>query len=108
MQSQVRWRNLEPTPSLTVRVVHKLRRLERMAGAEANAVVTLSGGVSHIPAAASEAELVLSGPDLSARGHATASTPLAALDAVLDLIERQLVKARQRPRRKRGRKAAAL
>lgn len=107
MQSQVKWRNLEPTPSLALRVTHKLRRLERMAGAEANAVVTLSGGVSHVPEAASQADLVLSGPDLSARGHATASTPLAALDAVLDRIERQLVKARQRPRRIRGRKAGA-
>ena len=106
MQSQVKWRNLNPTASLMRQVTHKLRRLERMAGAEASATVTLSGGMSHVPDAAIQAELVLSGPDLSARGHATASTPLAALDAVLDRIERQLVKARQRPRRNRGGKAA--
>jgi putative sigma-54 modulation protein len=108
MKTVVRWRNYEPSAALGARVTRKVKRLDRMAGEETEATVTIIGGASRLAAVATEAELVLAGPDRTVRSRAAGATPLAALDAVLDRVERQMVQTRERARPGRDKPATPL
>lgn len=63
----------------------------------------LIGHASHAAAESHVAEVTLVSNGTVVRSTSPGSTPLAALDAVLDKLERQMVRSKERPRRVRER-----
>jgi putative sigma-54 modulation protein len=60
---------------------------------------------SHSSNAAYVAEVTLRNNGAVLRSHASGASPMAALDVVIDKIERQIVRTKERPRSVRGRAA---
>ena len=108
MKTTVKARNLDLDPRTRARIADKLRRLDRLAHPDAEAAVELIANASHAADASHVAAVALIDDRGVVRSAAAASTPLAAIDAVLDKIERQIVKARERSRPPRGHPAAVL
>ncbi len=105
MKTSVKARNLELTDRLRATIERKLRRLDRISHPDAEATVELITNASHAAASRNVAEVTLvSGTDV-VRSVSSGSTPVAALDLVLDKLERQVVRAKRRPRRVRERAA---
>jgi putative sigma-54 modulation protein len=98
-------RHVELTGDLRAEIERKLRRLDRVAHPEAEARVELIGHASHASAESHVAEVTLVSNGTVVRSTSPGATPLAALDAVLDKLERQMVRSKQRPRRSRERSA---
>jgi putative sigma-54 modulation protein len=96
-------RNLELTEKLRSEIEHKLKRLDRIAHPEAEASVELIGKASHASEAAHVAEVTFVSNGHVLRSTAAGPTPLAAIDTVLDRLERQAVRAKERPRSVRAR-----
>jgi putative sigma-54 modulation protein len=96
-------RNLELTQTLRTEIERKLTRLDRIAHEDAEANVELIANASHASESAHVAEvtLVMNGHVL--RSSAAGPTPIAAIDTVLDRLERQAVRAKERPRSVRDR-----
>jgi putative sigma-54 modulation protein len=96
-------RNLELTQTLRTEIERKLTRLDRIAheGAEAN--VELIANASHASESAHVAEVTLVTNGHVLRSSASGPTPIAAIDTVLDRLERQAVRAKERPRSVRDR-----
>ena len=96
---------MELTGDLRNEIERKLRRLDRIAHPEAEASVELIGHASHATGESHVAEVTLVSKGTVLRSTSPGSTPLAALDAVLDKLERQMVRSKERPRRVRERSA---
>jgi len=105
LKTSVKARNLELSDRLRATIERKLQRLDRISHPEAEATVELIANASHSADASHVAEVTLvSGADV-VRSVSSGKTPVAALDTVLDKLERQVVRAKTRPRRVRERAA---
>jgi len=98
-------RNLELTDRLRGQVERKLQRLDRITHQDAEAEVELIVKASHATDTASVAEVTLLNNGTVLRSSAAGATPIAALDVVLDKLERQVVRVKERPRSVRERRA---
>jgi putative sigma-54 modulation protein len=94
----VRGKNVEVPERVRDYAERKFRRLERMLDDRSDAVVELSNEQHRSAADAHIAEvtLVINGQTL--RSHATGASYQAALDEVVDKVERRTVDYRQKPR----------
>jgi len=96
-------RNLELTQTLRTEIERKLTRLDRIAHEDAEANVELIANASHASESAHVAEVTLVTNGHVLRSSASGPTPIAAIDTVLDRLERQAVRAKERPRSVRDR-----
>jgi putative sigma-54 modulation protein len=96
-------RNLELSDRLRAEIDRKLGRLDRVAHADTEASVELIGHASHSAEEANVAEVTLRLNGSVLRSTGFGATPMVAFDSVLDKLERQLVRAKQRPRSVRER-----
>jgi putative sigma-54 modulation protein len=96
-------RHLDLTATLRSDIERKLRRLDRVAHPDAEARVELIGNASHSTDESHVAEVTLVSNGMVVRSTSPGPTPLAAVDAVLDKLERQMVRSKKRPRRVRER-----
>jgi len=96
-------RNLELTDRLRSEIERKLRRLDRMLHPEAEASVELIARASHSTESANVAEVTLVSNGHVLRSTSAGATPMAAFDVVLDKLERQVVRSKERPRSVRER-----
>ena len=103
MKTNLTARNLELTDRLRGEIEHKLKRLDRIAHRDAEANVELIAKASHASESAHVAEVTLVSNGHVLRSTASGPTPLAAIDTVLDRLERQAVRAKERPRSVRDR-----
>ena len=92
-------RNLELSDRLRTQIDRKLRRLDRVAHPDAEATVELIANASRANDAAHVAEVTLVSNGTVVRSVSAGATPIAALDTLLDKIERQVVRAKEKPRR---------
>jgi putative sigma-54 modulation protein len=105
MRTTVKARNFELTDLLRSQIERKLRRLDRIAHADAEANVELITHASRASETANSAEVTLVSNGSLMRSAATGPTMIAALDGLIDKLERQVVRARERPRSVRERRA---
>jgi putative sigma-54 modulation protein len=103
VKTSVMARNLELTDRLRDEIDHKLRRLDRTTHDDAEARVELIANASHATNSANVAEVTLQNNGTVLHSRAAAATPIAALDIVLDKLERQIVRTKERPRSVRER-----
>jgi putative sigma-54 modulation protein len=104
MRTTVKARNFELTDLLRSQIDRKLRRLERIAHADAEAKLELITHASRVAETANTAEVTLVSNGSLVRSVASGPTMIAALDGLIDKLERQVVRARQRPRSVRERR----
>jgi putative sigma-54 modulation protein len=107
MKTTVKARNVELSGRLRSQIDRKLRRLDRIAHADAEASVELIANASRAAETANVAEVTLVSNGNVLRSAASGPTLIAALDRLIDKLERQLIRARERPRSVRGRHAGA-
>lgn len=104
MKTNLKARNLDLSDRLRNQVERKLRRLERITHPMAEAEVELIANASHANDAAQVAEVTLLNNGQVLRSSAAGATPIAAFDIVVDKLERQLVRTKERPRSVRERR----
>lgn len=107
MKTNVKARNLELSPRMKADIERKLRRLDRVSHPEAEATVELIANASRANDQSHVAEVTLVNDGTVMRSASAGSNPLAAIDALLDKLERQVVRNKERPRSGRGRTADA-
>jgi putative sigma-54 modulation protein len=90
-------RNLELDDRLRGQIERKLRRLDRVTHELAEADVELIGHASHSSDSAQVAEVTLRNNGDVLRSTASGATPMAALDVVIDKLERQVVRTKEKP-----------
>lgn len=105
MKTTLTARHLDLTDALRADIERKMHRLERVLHEDAEASVELIGGASHAAHEAHVAEVTIVSKGAVVRSTAPGVSPLAALDAVLDKLERQIVRAKERRRGVRDRAA---
>jgi len=105
VKTSVKARNLELSERLRATIERKLQRLDRISHPEAEATVELIANASHSADASHVAEVTLVSGSNVVRSVSSGPTPVAAIDTVLDKLERQVVRAKTRPRRVRERAA---
>ena len=105
MKTNLTARNLELSDLLREQIEHKLQRLDRITHDLAEADVELIAKASHAADSAQVAEVTLRNNGDVLRSTAAGSTPMAALDIVVDRLERQVVRHKERPRSVRERHA---
>lgn len=103
MKTNLTARNLELDDQLRSQIERKLHRLDRITHAEAEADVELIAHASRAADSAQVAEVTIRNNGDVLRSTASGATSIAALDIVLDKLERQLVRSKQRPRSVRER-----
>jgi len=99
VRTTLKARNLELSERLRTQIDRKLRRLDRIAHADAEATVELIANASRANDASHVAEVTLVTNGSVMRSVSAGATPIAALDTLLDKLERQMVKAKEKPRR---------
>ncbi len=105
MKTSVKARNMELSDKLRATIERKMRRLDRISHPDAEATVELITNASHAADERNVAEVtIVSGSDV-VRSVSAGATPVAALDLVLDKLERQVIRAKTRPRSTRERMA---
>ena len=97
MKTNVTARNLELNDRLRSRVERKLSRLNRITHPQAEADVELIINASHSNDSSQVAEVTLRNNGDVLRSTAAGATMIAALDVVLDKLERQLVRTKEKP-----------
>ena len=107
MKTTVTARHFELTDRLRAEIERKLHRLDRIAHPAAWANVELIAHASHATDGSHVAEVSFDNNGSVVRSSSSGATPLAALDAVVDKLERQVVRTKKRPRRVRERAAVA-
>ena len=107
MKTTVKARNVELSGRLRSQIERKLRRLDRIADDEAEASLELTANASRVIETANVAEVTLLSHGSVLRSASSGPTLIAAVDRLLDKLERQLIRARERPRSVRGRHASA-
>lgn len=105
MKTNLTARNLDLTDRLRSQVERKLGRLDRIAHPEAEVEVELKANASHANDSAQVAQVLLHNNGQVLRSSASGATPIAALDIVVDKLERQLVRTKERPGSVRKRRA---
>jgi len=105
MRTIVKARNFEMTDRLRGQIERKLQRLERIAHPDAQASVELIAHSSRASESANTAEVTLVSNGSVVRSVAAGPTLLAALNGLIDKLERQVVRARERPRSVRERRS---
>jgi putative sigma-54 modulation protein len=103
MRTTVNSRNLELTDALRGQIDRKLRRLERITHPDADATIELFVHASRAAETSHVAEVSLVNNGSVIRSVGAGSTMSAALDNLVDRLERQVVRARERPRSVRDR-----
>ena len=103
MKTTVNARNLELTEDTRAQIDRKLRRLDRVAHPDAEATVELIAHASHAIDASHVAEVTLLSNGSVIRSASSGPNPIAAIDTLLDKLERQVVRSKTRPRRVRER-----
>ena len=98
MKTIVRGKNVEVPDRVRDYAERKLRRLERMLDDRSDAVVELSNEQHRSAADAHIAEVTLVIDGQILRSHAAGASYQAALDEVVDKVERQTVDHREKPR----------
>ncbi|MGH2445708.1 MAG: ribosome hibernation-promoting factor, HPF/YfiA family [Candidatus Limnocylindria bacterium] len=97
MKANLTARNLELTDRLRSQIERKLQRLDRITHDTAEADVELIARASHAADSAQVAEVTLRNNGDVLRSTGSGSTPIAALDIVLDKLERQVVRMKEKP-----------
>ncbi len=105
MRTSVKARNLEISDRLRSQIDRKLRRIERIAAADAEVDLELIANASHVNDASHLATVTFAANGAVLRSTASGANPISALDALFDKLERQVIRARQRPRSVRERHA---
>ena len=105
MKTTLHARHLELDERLKAQIERKLQRLDRVADPPAHATVELTAKASRAADAAHVAEITLVTNGATMRSTSSAATPMAAVDAVIDKLERQVIRAKERLRS--ARRAAA-
>ena len=103
MKTTVKARNLELSERTREQIDRKLRRLDRVAHPDAEATVELIAHASHAAAESHVAEVTLHSNGSIVRSVSAGPTPLAAIDSLLDKLERQVVRTKTRLRSVRER-----
>ncbi len=98
MRTIVKGKNIEVPDRVRRYTERKLGRLERMLDDRSDAIVEFSNEQHRSAADAHIAEVTLVIDGQTLRSHAAGSTYQAALDVVLDKVERQTVDFREKPR----------
>ena len=98
MKTIVRGKNVEVPDRVREYAERKLRRLERMLDDRSDAVVELSNEQHRSAADAHIAEVTLVIDGQTIRGHAVGSSYQAALDSLVDKVERRTVDYLEKPR----------
>jgi putative sigma-54 modulation protein len=94
----VRGKNVEVPDRVRAYAERKLRRLERMLDDRSDAIVELSNEQHRSAADAHIAEVTLVIDGQTLRSHAAGASYQAALDIVVDKVERRAVDHREKPR----------
>ncbi len=97
MKTNLKARNLDLSHRLRNQVERKLRRLDRITHELAEADVELIANASHANDSAQVAEITLRNNGDVLRSTAAGATSIAALDVVVDKLERQLVRSKEKP-----------
>lgn len=97
MKTNLTARNLELTNRLRTDIERKLRRLDRITHDLAEADVELIANASHANDSSQVAEVTLRNNGSVLRSSAAGATPIAALDLVVDKLERQVVRMKEKP-----------
>ena len=97
MKTNLKARNQELSQRLRSQIERKLRRLDRITHDMAEADVELIANASHATDSAQIAEVTLRNNGDVLRSTASGATPIAALDVVIDKLERQVVRTKERP-----------
>ena len=108
MRTTVNSRNLELTDELRAQIDRKLHRLERITHPDADATVELIVHASRAAETSHVAEVSLVNNGTVIRSVGTGPSMSAALDSLVDRLERQVVRARERPRSVRDRAEEGL
>ena len=108
MRTTVNSRNLELTDALRAQIDRKLHRLERITHPDADATVELIVHASRAAETSHVAEVSLVNNGTVIRSVGTGPSMTAALDNLVDRLERQVVRARERPRSVRDRAEGEL
>jgi putative sigma-54 modulation protein len=98
VRTTLKARNLELSERLRTQIDRKLRRLDRVAHPDAEATLELIANASRANDASHVAEVTLVTNGSVMRSVSAGANPIAALDTLLDKLERQLVKAKEKPR----------
>lgn len=99
MRTTLKARNLELSDRLRTQIDRKLQRLDRVAHPDAEATVELIANASRANDASHVAEVTLVSNGTVVRSVSAGATPMAAIDTLLDKLERQVVRAKEKPRR---------
>jgi putative sigma-54 modulation protein len=99
VRTTLKARNLELSDRLRAQIDRKLRRLDRVAHPDAEATVELIANASRANDASHVAEVTLVSNGSVVRSVSAGATPIAAIDTLLDKLERQIVRAKEKPRR---------
>jgi putative sigma-54 modulation protein len=108
MRTTVNSRNLELTTALRGQIERKLRRLDRITHPDADATVELMVHASRAARESHVAEVSLVNNGTVIRSVGAGPSMTAALDNLVDRLERQVVRARERPRSVRDRAEEGL
>ncbi len=108
MRTTVNSRNLELTDDLRRQIDRKLHRLERITHPDADATVELIVHASRASETSHVAEVSLVNNGTVIRSVGVGSTMHAAIDNLVDRLERQVVRSRERPRSVRDRAEGEL
>lgn len=108
MRTTVNSRNLELTDALRRQIDRKLHRLERITHPDADATVELIVHASRAAETSHVAEVSLVNNGTVIRSVGAGSTMQAAIDNLVDRLERQVVRSRERPRSVRDRAEEGL
>ena len=103
MRTTVNSRNFELTGELRAQIDRKLHRLERITHPDAAATVELIVHASRATETSHVAEVSLLNNGTVIRSVGAGASMAAALDNLVDRLERQVVRARERPRSVRER-----
>lgn len=103
MRTTVNSRNLELTEALRAQIDRKLHRLERITHPDADATVELIVHASRAAETSHVAEVSLVNNGTVIRSVGAGPSMTAALDNLVDHLERQVVRSRERPRSVRDR-----
>ena len=97
MKTNLTARNLELTDRLRSEIERKLTKFDRKLHPMSEANVELIAHASHVSESANVAEVTLVSNGHVMRSKSAGATPMAAFDGVLDKLERQIVRTKERP-----------
>ena len=103
MRTTVKARNLELTDRLRTEIDRKLRRLDRIAHADAEATLEFIAHASHDSDVANVVEMTLISNGSVVRSVSSGPTPIDAINSLIDKLERQVVRSKERRRSMRER-----